>query len=243
MQDQVQDRASFLRAAGGVALAGVSLARAPHARAARAAAAAGAPPVLTPDQALRRLMAGNARFASGRLRGGNGIAGRRADVAGGQTPFAVVLTCADSRVAPEYVFDQRLGDIFVCRVAGNILDPGILGSIEYAVAHFHSTAVVVLGHQRCGAVTDTVELVETRGSAPGSIEKIVDAIRPAVAATRRGSLSHRDYVEAVIRTNARLVARAMPARSRSLRSAIGAGRLRVVPGHYSLDSGRVTLLA
>jgi carbonic anhydrase len=234
--EQLHDRAWFLRAAGGVALGAVPLARAATAR-------ASAGPRLSPQAAINRLLAGNARFVAGRLTGGNGVVARRKKVAPGQSPFAVVLTCADSRLAPEYVFDQRLGDVFVVRVAGNIVDDDILGSIEYAVEHFHTSAVVVLGHQRCGAVTDTVELVQHHKRAPEHIQHLVDAIAPAVRATKRGSLSEDEYIEAVIKTNARLVAQAIPAQSASLRKDVGAGTLRVVPARYSLDSGRVALIA
>jgi carbonic anhydrase len=240
MFDDTHDRAAFLRTAGAAAVAGIALGRGADAL---AAASESPGPSLTPGQALRRLMAGNARFVRGSLKGGGGITRRRVEVAAGQTPFAVVLTCADSRVPPEYIFDQSLGDIFDCRVAGNILQPAILGSIEYAVAHFHSPLLVVLGHQRCGAVTDTVELVGKGEKAPGSIQSIVEAIRPAVTATPRGSSSEKDYVEAVIRTNARLVARSLPERSAILGNAVRAKKLRIVPARYSLDSGKVILLA
>jgi carbonic anhydrase len=188
------------------------------------------------------LLAGNARFVVGKLTAANAIAERRADVAAAQTPFAMLLTCADSRVPPEHVFDQSLGHIFVCRVAGNILDPDILGSLEYATAHFHPSVLVVMGHQRCGAVKDTVELVRHHQRAPGSIESIVEAITPAVRATRRGSLSEEDYVEAVVRTNAKLVARAIPRKSTIVRDAVAARKLRIVAARYSLDTGRVRLL-
>jgi carbonic anhydrase len=197
---------------------------------------------LAPAAALQRLLDGNARFVAGRLNGSAGIAGQRMKVASGQEPFAVVLTCSDSRVAPEYVFDEGLGDLFVARVAGNVLDGDVLGSIEYAVAHFQSSVVVVLGHQRCGAVTESVELVHRHETAPGAIQGIVNEIRPAIAATKRGSLDEKEYVEAVIRTNAKLVAHAMPRRSTIVATAVRTGKLRVVPARYSLDTGRVALI-
>lgn len=231
-----RDRAWFLRRASAFALALSPLVRVPEAFASTPASS------LTPDAAIARLLAGNARFVSGRVHGSDAIVTRRGVVAPGQSPFAVVLTCADSRVAPEYVFDQRLGDIFVVRVAGNVLDADVLGSMEYAVAHFHAAAVMVLGHQRCGAVTDAVELAQSHGKAPGDIQHIVDAIDPAVHATKRGSLSESAYIEAVIRTNARMVASAIPKRSASLRTAVGAGKLKIVPAVYSLDTGKTTLL-
>ncbi|HSX23457.1 MAG TPA: carbonic anhydrase [Gaiellaceae bacterium] len=235
MLDAPHDRAAFFRTAGVLALGALPLARV-------SAALASAAPRLTPEAAIARLMAGNARFVSGKTTGGNGMSARRNDVAPGQRPFAAVLTCADSRTTPEYVFDQRLGDVFVCRVAGNILDADILGSLEYAVEHFGSSAIVVLGHQRCGAVTDSVHVYEHHLKAPGSVQSIVDAIVPAIRATKRGSLSEAAYVDAVIKTNARLVARQVTSESAILRRAVEAGHLRVVAGRYSLDTGRVALL-
>ena len=232
------DRAAFLRGAAG-ALGALSVAGAPPA----GSAAYGGGPAMTPDQALARLMAGNAKFVAGSREAPRALAERRADVAAAQRPFAMVLCCADSRVPPEHVFDQSVGDLFVCRVAGNILEPGTLGSFEYAVASIGSPAIlVVLGHQRCGAVTDTIKLVQSGKRAPASIQTIVDAIAPAVAATPQGSLSEGEYAEAVVRTNARLVAHAMTARSAILEKAVEAHHLEVVAARYSIDSGRVTLL-
>ena len=235
MLNAPHDRASFIRAAGALAVGAVPLARV-------SAAIAAAGPAVTPAAAIARLMAGNARFVAGGPTGGSGAGARRREVAPGQSPFAAVLACADSRVAPEYVFDQRLGDIFVCRVAGNILDADIIGSLEYAVEHFHSSAIVVLGHQRCGAVTDAVELHEHHKKAPGDVQHIVDAIEPAIRATARGTLSQGAYVDAVIRTNARLVAQQAAAKSATLHGAVQTGRLRIVAARYSLDTGRVALL-
>jgi carbonic anhydrase len=241
MFDETRDRADFLRAAGAATLAGVLFGRGavalggtaadPHPKAA-----------LSPAQALARLTAGNRRFVAGKLRGGNGIAERRAHVAPKQAPFAMVLTCADSRVAPELVFDQSVGDLFVCRVAGNVTEPTIVGSFEYASAHFASSVLVVMGHQRCGAVNDTVALLEAGKRAPAQIQSIVDAIGPAVRGTARGSLSHDDYVEAVIRANARRTAAAMRRQSPILAAAVRKGTLKIVAARYSLDSGKVTFL-
>ena len=229
------DRARFLKTAGAVAV-GLGLGEIDLAEAAPLSRPK------TPKQALARLMAGNARFVRGRLEAPHAIAERRADVAGGQEPFAILLTCADSRVPPEHIFDQSLGDIFVCRVAGNILGSRLVGSMEYAVKHFHSPLLMVLGHQRCGAVKDTVKLVEKGAKAPGSIQKVVDAIAPIVRATKRGSLGDEAYLDRVIRANANAVARALPRRSRIVAHAVGAGKLRVLAAEYSLDTGKVRLL-
>ena len=191
---------------------------------------------------LARLEKGNARFVKGKLHAVHAIAERRADVAGGQRPWAIVLTCADSRVPPEHIFDATLGELFVCRVAGNILDPHVLGSMEYAIANFGSPLLMVLGHQHCGAVKDTVELVEKGGKAPGSIQSIVDTIAPVVRATRRGNSRAAAYLDRVIKANARAVAKSIPQRSTIARNAVSRRKLRIVVAEYSLASGKVALL-
>lgn len=227
------DRTSFLVAAGGAA---VGLTVSPSASAYEAARPK------TPKQALDRLMAGNKNFVKGKLKAPNAILERRRDVAGGQKPFAILLTCADSRVPPEHVFDQGLGDVFVCRVAGNILEPHIIGSMEYSVVNFHSLLLMVLGHQRCGAVKDTVKLVETGKKAPGSIQTIVDAITPVVRANPRGQLGDEAYLDKVSKANARAVTKSVLQRSAIIRNAVSQKKLNVVSAEYSLDSGKVQLL-
>ena len=211
--------------------------------AALAPAAYSGPPVFTPDQALAKLMAGNAKFVAGSLEATTALAERRADSANGQRPFAMVLCCADSRVPPEQIFDQSVGDLFVCRVAGNILEPGGLGSFEYALANIGSPSVlIVLGHQKCGAVNDTIKLVASHQHAPASIQTIVEAIAPAVAATPRGAMSESEYTEAVVRTNAKLVAHEAVTRSAIVKKAVDAHHLKVVSARYAIESGHVTLL-
>ncbi|HET7536058.1 MAG TPA: carbonic anhydrase [Candidatus Didemnitutus sp.] len=130
----------------------------------------------SPDQALSKVMEGNARFAAGKAIHPDQTAARRIEQAKAQTPFAIVLTCADSRVAPEMYFDQGIGDLFVIRNAGNILDDHVFGSIEYAVEHLHVSLILVVGHDKCGAVTAAIE----DGEAPGHIPSIVNEIAPFV---------------------------------------------------------------
>jgi carbonic anhydrase len=211
---------------------------------ARARAATKAAPIMSPDQALARLKAGNAKFIAGTLDAQRAVVERRTDLANEQRPFAMILSCADSRVPPEDVFDQTVGDLFVCRVAGNFLDPGVVGSFEYAVDHIGTPSLlIVLGHQRCGAVTAAVEMAQSGHKTDSSIQAIIDAVRPAVAATPRGTLGATAYVDAVVRTNARLNARAAGQRSAILREAVAHHQLKIIPAYYSLDSGRVTLLS
>jgi carbonic anhydrase len=187
----------------------------------------------TPEEALDLLLEGNARFVEGKSTG-HDFAARREEVADEQQPYAVVLSCSDSRVPSELVFDATLGDLFVCRVAGNVLDPFVVGSIEYAVAHLSPVLVVVMGHERCGAVTAAVELVNGGGSPGGSIHAVVDAL----GAVLEPGMSVGDAV----RANALAGARALPERSAIVREAMESDALRVVPSVYSLDSGRVELL-
>src|SRR5262245_20177847 len=136
-------------------------------------------PSVPADEALSRLKAGNERFAHTKMSTRKPNAKRRAATAQVQHPFAIIVGCADSRVSPDIIFDQGIGDLFVVRTAGNLVDDYALGSIEYAVEHLGSRLIVVLGHQRCGAVQAAL----SGGSAPGHIESLVRAIQPAVEAS------------------------------------------------------------
>jgi carbonic anhydrase len=198
---------------------------------------------MTPEEALARLVAGNARFVAGTVEASHALVDRRAAVAEIQRPFALILCCADSRIAPEIVFDQRLGDLFVCRVGGNILEPGALGSFEFAITTVVTPAVlVVMGHQRCSALTASIEAFRSGVESTGAFRTIAEASAPAIAATAHADGVTEAFIDAVVRTNATLVAREISARSTIVRDAVAAGRMRVVPAHYSVDSGRVTLL-
>ena len=140
----------------------------------------------TPDQAMTMLTDGNARFVAGKLTHPHETAERRTEVAKGQKPFAVILACADSRVGPEVIFDAGLGDLFVVRVAGNIADDTVLGSIEYAVEHLGSPLIVVCGHERCGAVQATVDTLKSNQPPPGHLGALIDPIKPAVTSQKPG---------------------------------------------------------
>lgn len=204
-------------------------------RAALAAAPLLAQPRRTaPADPLARLLEGNARFRTAMAAHPDQSPGRRFTLAMGQHPFACILTCADSRVPPELIFDEGLGDLFVIRVAGNIADDAVLGSIEYAVSHLKVPLVMVLGHEKCGAVEAAL-----RGEQPGHVRALVQAIRPAVAAARR---LPGDPLDQAVRQNARLVARQIRDSAPVLRGFVASGRLRVVAARYSLDGGDVTLL-
>lgn len=152
------------------------------------------------NAARERLAAGNARYAARETSAPQPVLEQRAATAAGQQPFAIVLSCADSRVPPELLFDQGIGDLFVIRNAGNLVDDYVLGSIEYAVEHLGTRLIVVLGHERCGAVTAAL----ASDSAPGHVQSIVREIQPAVASVAEVDSGER--LDAAIASNARRVA-------------------------------------
>lgn len=209
----------------------------PHAPAAGHAAG---PPSVPPEEALARLMNGNARYVDGYAAHPHGDRPRRLEVATGQRPFATILACADSRVAPELIFDQGLGDLFVIRVAGNVVDDAVLASIEYSVIHLGSTLIMALGHERCGAVKATVDALAGRGSPEDRdtrIGALAALITPAVRAVPTGTA---DPVDAAVSLNAAHAAAEVFAGSRPLRTRVLAGQLKIVAARYDLDDGRVT---
>jgi carbonic anhydrase len=162
-----------------------------------------------------------------------------ADVAMRQAPFAVVVACSDSRVSPELLFDQGLGDLFIIRLAGNIVDDAALGSIEYAVDHLGVPLVVVLGHERCGAVTATVEAVEKNEKVPGHLPALVDAIRPAVEQVKG---QPGDKVDNAVKANVRLVTAKLKSAEPIVAPAVRAGKVRVLGAYYDLDDGKVSFI-
>jgi carbonic anhydrase len=198
---------------------------------------ADAPSSVTADEALKTLMAGNQRFVHGRLTSvtPKEIAERRTELAKGQKPFAIVLCCSDSRVGPEIVFDQELGNLFVIRTAGEVLDRAGIGSIEYAVAHLGSPLLLVLGHERCGAVAAAV----ANAQEPGNIADIVKAIQPAVEQTRG---QPGDPVANAVRANALDIAAQLQNTSAIISEKVKAGRLTIKAAVLSLQTGEVELL-
>jgi carbonic anhydrase len=197
---------------------------------------------ISADEALKKLMDGNLRFIANQLtiKDSSGPGTRQA-LAAGQKPFAIILSCSDSRVPPEIIFDKGLGEIFVVRVAGNIPDPIILGSIEYAAEHFGCPLIMVLGHKRCGAVTAAVE---SQGHPRGNIGAVIEAIIPAVRQARKeaGGAGKSDLVESAIDDNIKLVAKSLTRRSAVIRSLVDAGKVKIIGAKYDLDDGKVRLL-
>ena len=191
--------------------------------------------VFSNERFVQRLLDGNRRYVDGKPSHPNQTLERRKHVAKGQHPFAVVLSCSDSRVPPEIIFDQGIGDLFVVRVAGNIVDDAGLGSIEYAVEHLHASLIVVLGHERCGAVEAAVK----GGEAPGRIKSLVEAIRPAVEKSKG---EPGDLAENAMRANVRLVVDHLKASKPILEHLVHKGTLTVVGARYDLDDGQVTVI-
>jgi carbonic anhydrase len=195
----------------------------------------------TPDQALARLKAGNARFARGHPLNQGRDSVRRAQLAESQAPYAVILGCSDSRVIPEILFDAGIGDLFLVRVAGNAAGTtNLVGSIEYSVAVLGSKLIFVLGHQNCGAVKAAVENVTEGKSVPGDMPAFVQPIIPAARTVT--SLPKDEQVDAAIKQNVRLQVQTLPLQSSILENAVAHGEVKVVGGVYKLRSGRVELL-
>ena len=192
---------------------------------------------------LERLREGNRRFASGvPSRDPLGLRMRRGEVAASQEPFAAILGCSDSRVPVEIVFDQGLGDLFVIRVAGNIVAPSQIGSVEFAAERFGTRLVVVLGHSRCGAVQATLEeLQRPTGNRSRNLDSIVDRVRPAVEGLLATDVRHTPdaLVQQAVRANIRASASHLRRGSPVIEQLIRSDGLLVVGGDYSLETGVV----
>lgn len=190
---------------------------------------------LAGEQALQRLLEGNARFVAGQSIHPDQSNERRAALAGGQSPFAIVLTCSDSRVSPELFFDQGLGDLFVIRNAGNVLDDHVLGSMEYALDHLHVPLIIVVGHEKCGAVSAAV----AGGEIPGHLHSVTDDLAPAVEQTKD---LPGDKVDNAVRANAEREAEILLHVDPILKAAANDHRLLIVSARYDLTSGKIQIL-
>lgn len=186
-------------------------------------------------QAIERLMEGNKRYVNSKPVHPDQTIERRLELKAGQNPFAVLLGCADSRVPPEVIFDQGLGDLFVVRIAGNVLDDMVLGSIEYACIYLHTPLVMVLGHSKCGAVEATV-----RGGHPdGHIYSLTSAIQPALNQVKDQS---GDLINNTSKANAIMVAEALQTSGAHFPEFVKEGRLTVIAAYYDIDTGVVEIL-
>ena len=199
--------------------------------------------LLTAHEAISRLQEGNARFVAGTCHGAQlANDARRAELTAGQAPFAVILGCSDSRVPVELVFDQGLGDLFVIRIAGNIVAPSQIGSVEFAVRQFGAPLVVVLGHSRCGAVAATLAALTEGGEDPTPhLYSIVDRIRPSVASLLETDLRGDPdaLLKRAVQENVRVGVRDLAAGSKFLARRVEQGELAIVGAKYSLASGVV----
>jgi carbonic anhydrase len=220
-------------------------------------------PMIPPAEALSRLKEGNNRFIAGNVQHphetsderayiakysyenpdaislgmtSEQAAKRRGELTKSQHPFAIILSCSDSRVPPELVFDEGLGDLFIVRVAGNVLNNEGLGSIEYGVDVLGARLILVLGHQSCGAVDAAMKTVAAKGKAPGHIQSLVTAIKPVVDATPKADL------DTMIKANVKHVVDGLRSSKPILKAKVDSGDVQVVGGYYTLDTGAVTFL-
>lgn len=207
-----------------------------------AAFASGSGVGINADEALQKLMKGNKQFVDHQQTKQTlcDLTTTRQSLANSQKPYAVILSCSDSRVPPEIIFNKGLGEIFVIRVAGNIPDPIVLGSIEYAVEHIGSPLVMVLGHERCGAVTAAVD---AKGKPEGNIGAIIKTIAPAVKKARKeyAGKDKAQLVETAVDVNVRVVAANLTKQSSVIKHLVKEGKVKIVTAKYDLDDGTVTL--
>lgn len=185
-------------------------------------------------EALDRLKSGNARFAADAVAGQPVGQARRSELAKGQAPYAIVLSCADSRVPPEIIFNTGLGELFVVRAAGEVADRSVMASIEYGAEHLHSPLLVVMGHESCGAVKAAMEAKASLGP---NLDYLIKAIRPAIEQTK--DVDEKAQLRAAIMANVEQVINDMLGRSAILKHMAGEGSLQIVGAFYELESGRV----
>jgi len=239
LHSQVPSRRRLLALAGG--LAAWAVIAPAWLRGHPVAWAAEDPPVnrIGADEALALLVGGNARYVGGTVRSRDFAATRQA-LTTGQAPFAAILGCADSRVAPELAFDQSRGQLFVVRVAGNVVNDEVLASLEYSVRFLGTALIMVLGHTACGAVDAAIKAVKDGATLPGHLPILIGAIRPAVEAVKgRGG----DLLANAIKANVALHAERIRTAPPILAEAVLQGKVKVVGGLYDLATGRVSLIA
>jgi carbonic anhydrase len=207
---------------------------------------------VSPDEALQKLMEGNQRYVENQMTGSKLCdLSTRTSLSKSQQPFAIILSCSDSRVPPEIIFDKGLGEIFIIRVAGNVADPVVLGSIEYAAEHLGSPLIMVLGHERCGAVKATVD-ANGKSSGSKNIDAIIKSIAPNIKAATKdcevckgdkkcAETQKNEFVECLVDTNAKTVAANLTKRSKILSHLLHEKKIKIVAAKYDLDDGKVTL--
>jgi carbonic anhydrase len=195
--------------------------------------------VVSSDAALERLMKGNKRYVEGEMRR-HDFKREREALVGGQNPYAGILSCADSRIAPEYAFDSGRGDLFVCRVAGNFANDDTVASMEYTVAMLNTPLIMVLGHDSCGAVDATIKSLKDNVTLPGHLPSLVSSLAPAVKAV---SGQPGNSLDNAIRQNVRDNVAKLKSATPILSAAVEQGKLKVVGGIYRLKDGRVEMIS
>jgi len=234
-------RRGALKAAAGFAVfAGLDSANIGAANAKEAGAEKPKPNAIGADEALRRLTEGNARYVANKPTHRDFSAGR-AERTRSQYPIAAVLSCADSRVAPEFAFDQGPGDLFVVRLAGNFANDDGLASLEYAVKFLGVPLVLVLGHSNCGAVSSAIRVVEDNAELPGHLPSLVQSIKPAVEAAK--AKSPKDLLAAAITENVALNVKRLETAQPLLASFAQTGQVKIAGGVYDLTNGKIGLLS
>ncbi|QUG99602.1 carbonic anhydrase [Saccharopolyspora erythraea] len=196
----------------------------------------------TPEDALRRLQEGNQRFVAGAPLHPNQSLELRRQLAGSQQPFAAVLGCSDSRTSPELAMDAGIGDLFVCRVAGNIATPEEAASLLYSQAVLGTDVILVLGHDNCGAVKAAIEVADGK-MPPGEFGPLTEPIRPAVAEARRFGATGDALLHEAVTANVRLVVEALPRMSTGLAQAVRSGELTIHGGVLTLATGKIDMLS
>ena len=190
------------------------------------------------DESLSKLLEGNKRFISGQLTTKDCSTEKRQELTRGQHPFATVLSCSDSRVAPEVIFDEGLGDVFIVRVAGNVVEPTTLGSIEYGAEHLHTPLLVILGHESCGAVKATLE---AKGKPEGNIGAIIKKIMPAVNTAKKAKKGPDETLNLAVQENIKNTYKDIM-KSKIIRELVHEGKLKIVAAEYYLGTGKVELI-
>ena len=232
---QAMGRRTFFSLAGAGMAVGAALLSAP------AQAAGSATTAMTPDEALEKLKSGNERFVKAPEVCAAALATRRHDLAASQAPWATIVGCADSRVPPELLFGGlTLGELFVTRNAGNMVDTAAMGTIEYGAAVLGVPLIVVLGHERCGAVAAACDIVAKNAAFPGSIGPMVEAIVPAALAVKGNA---GDFVDNAVRESAKRTALKIASNSQIVAERIKAGKVKIVSARYDLSAGTVTYLS
>ncbi len=244
IEQDSQQRRSFLKLAG-ASILGMGLARTTNIHATTGKIISPPLPenVLTSEAALERLMKGNERYVTGQSIPLN-FSNERMDLMRGQNPYACVLSCSDSRVSPEFCFDEQRGDLFVARVAGNYLTNDFIATLEYATAVLHTPLIMVLGHEKCGAVKAAIDATDNNEQFPGHIQTIATALTPAVRAVPRKP----DYVADnryydIVEMNVVLTVRELRKQPPILSRLVDSKKLKVVGGVYQLGTGKVKLVA